>query len=234
MTLSLELLGMEGFDLGTAERRKREKQRRQKAILDAAEEIFLRKSLENITMDEIAAQAELAKGTLYLYFDSKDQILMALTLRALNKLNDIVQEKLKTCTNAWEKILAALEGYRDFYHQYPDHFTLFFQWDNIQVDPQKVKQQDTLESDYFRATNWMFVQFKEFVDEGIESGVIKPIADPQKILMTISGVIQGYLRIYITRKDLIELRFGYDFDEFLEGLKALLESALRREEITNP
>ena len=231
MTLSHIQLKLEVIDLGTEERRKREKQHRQKTILEAAEKIFLHKSLENITMNEIAAQAELAKGTLYLYFDSKDQILMALTLKALNLLNDIVQEKLKTCTNAWEKLLAALEGYRDFYHQYPDHFTLFFQWDNIQIDTQKIKQPGCLEAEYFQATNWMFLQFKEFVDEGIHNGEIKAIADPQMTLLTVSSVIQGYLRIYITRKDLIELRFGYDFDEFLDGLKALIESALKKEEV---
>jgi AcrR family transcriptional regulator len=59
-------------------------------ILDAATEILLAKGMNALTMDEIAGTAGLAKGTTYLYFKSKAQVLAALRIRH-------VQRMLATC-----------------------------------------------------------------------------------------------------------------------------------------
>lgn len=60
--------------MGTKERRDREGQARLSAILGAAESVFARKGYHETRMDDIADEAELAKGTLYYYFKSKDEI----------------------------------------------------------------------------------------------------------------------------------------------------------------
>ena len=57
--------------MGVAERRQREKEERRSCIVAAAEAVFLEKGLDVATMDEIAARAEVSKGTLYLYFKEK-------------------------------------------------------------------------------------------------------------------------------------------------------------------
>jgi len=48
--------------MGIAERREREKEQRQKEIIDAAERIFFAEGVENSTMGEVAAAAELSKA----------------------------------------------------------------------------------------------------------------------------------------------------------------------------
>lgn len=55
-------------NMGTTERKKREKERRRNTIIDAAEKVIFSKGLDQSTMTEIAQEAELSKGTLYLYF----------------------------------------------------------------------------------------------------------------------------------------------------------------------
>lgn len=65
-------------------RRAREKRERRGAILDAAERVFSEKGAAHATMDEIAEAAEVSKGTLYLYFKSKDDLFLALTHRPLD------------------------------------------------------------------------------------------------------------------------------------------------------
>jgi AcrR family transcriptional regulator len=47
-------------------------------ILAAARQLLDQRGLENMTMEEIAGAAGVAKGTLYLYFQSKDDLLLAL------------------------------------------------------------------------------------------------------------------------------------------------------------
>ena len=58
--------------MGITERKEREKLQRREDILNAAERVFFSKGHKNSTMDDVAEEAELSKGTLYLYFKSKE------------------------------------------------------------------------------------------------------------------------------------------------------------------
>ncbi|MBL4633255.1 MAG: TetR/AcrR family transcriptional regulator [Kofleriaceae bacterium] len=66
-------------------RREKEKERRREDILQAAQQVFLRSGYQGATMDEVAQEAELSKGTLYLYFKSKFEIYVELSNRACNE-----------------------------------------------------------------------------------------------------------------------------------------------------
>jgi len=63
---------------------------RTREILAAARQLLDQRGLEAMTMEEIAAVAGVAKGTLYLYFQSKDDLIQALiTLVGENILKDM-------------------------------------------------------------------------------------------------------------------------------------------------
>ena len=47
-------------------------------ILNAAEQVFTKKGLDLARMDDIAEETGLSKGTLYLYFKSKDELIIAI------------------------------------------------------------------------------------------------------------------------------------------------------------
>ena len=64
--------------MGIQERKEREKERRRQQIMVAAKRVFSEKGFNKATMEDIAHQAELSPGTLYLYFQSKDELLQAL------------------------------------------------------------------------------------------------------------------------------------------------------------
>ena len=55
-------------------RKEREREFRRKEILLAARQVFALRGFANATLDEIAEQAEYGKGTLYNYFESKEQL----------------------------------------------------------------------------------------------------------------------------------------------------------------
>ena len=63
-----------------SERREREKAQRRQEILDAARQVFFVRGFHSPTMDDVAALAEISKGTIYLYFESKEAILAHLLL----------------------------------------------------------------------------------------------------------------------------------------------------------
>jgi AcrR family transcriptional regulator len=64
-----------------AERRETQKREREARILRAAAHLLTRRGFERTTMSDIARRAELAVGTLYNYFGSKPEIVLALVRR---------------------------------------------------------------------------------------------------------------------------------------------------------
>jgi AcrR family transcriptional regulator len=78
--------------MGITERRERERAERQRAILDTARELFFERGYDAVTMSQIAAAAELGKGTLYSYFDAKESIYIALMREGVAILRCMIDE----------------------------------------------------------------------------------------------------------------------------------------------
>jgi AcrR family transcriptional regulator len=84
--------------MGIQERKERERERRRQQIMVAAKRVFAARGFSRSTMEDIAAEAELSPGTLYLYFKNKDELYASLSLRILHYLL-IRMEHLKGETN---------------------------------------------------------------------------------------------------------------------------------------
>jgi AcrR family transcriptional regulator len=73
--------------MGIQERKGRERERRRQQIIVAAKRVFSAKGFTKATMEDIAKEAELSPGTIYLYFKNKDELYASLSLRILQYLN---------------------------------------------------------------------------------------------------------------------------------------------------
>jgi len=102
--------------MGIQERKLRERERRRQQIIVAAKRIFSQKGFAKSTMEDIAREAELSPGTLYLYFKNKDELYASLSLRILQYLN-LRLEDLKGRQNLEprQKINALKEALYDVY-----------------------------------------------------------------------------------------------------------------------
>ena len=58
--------------MGITDRRKHEKAKRRKVIIESAKELILFQGIQNVSMKNIAYKAELSKATVYLYFSNKE------------------------------------------------------------------------------------------------------------------------------------------------------------------
>lgn len=92
--------------------RKSEETRRR--ILEAALDTFRERGFERATMREIAAQAKVAVGAAYYYFDSKDAIVMAFYDRAQQEMVPAITSRLDFCRD-FEARLRAVIGYKFTY-----------------------------------------------------------------------------------------------------------------------
>ena len=81
--------------MGIKERKEREKERRKQQIVVAAKKVFSNKGFNRATMDDIAKEAELSPGTLYLYFKNKEELYSSLSIRILQYLQIRVEQIVK-------------------------------------------------------------------------------------------------------------------------------------------
>jgi AcrR family transcriptional regulator len=102
--------------MGIQERKERERERRRQQIIVAAKKVFSEKGFNKATMDDIAGEAELSPGTLYLYFKNKEELYASLSLRILQYLHIRVEHVANMeDTGAEEKLDAMIEAMYDVY-----------------------------------------------------------------------------------------------------------------------
>jgi AcrR family transcriptional regulator len=115
----------------TRARREREKQERRRSILRAARETFFRNGFHHATVDSVAERAEVSKGTVYLYFKSKESLLAHLLLDGLRELvGELERAHAETSDAPAEEQLRALaRGYLDFFRRDPQYFPFLMAMD---------------------------------------------------------------------------------------------------------
>lgn len=102
--------------MGIQERKQRERERRRQQIIVAAKRVFSEKGYSKSTMEDIAREAELSPGTLYLYFKNKDELYASLSLRILQYLNIRLEDvKREKDVEPRKKIAAIKEALFDVY-----------------------------------------------------------------------------------------------------------------------
>jgi len=103
--------------MGIFERKQREKEKRKIEIINAARKVFSNKGFNSSTMEEIATEAELSPGTLYLYFKNKEELHTSLSIEILKYLADEIQKVVIEEISVEEKI----DSFRDVFIKVYDH-----------------------------------------------------------------------------------------------------------------
>ncbi len=111
--------------MGVKERRQREGEARLAAILIAAENTFARHGYYQARMDDIAEAAELAKGTLYYYFKSKDEIYMHLLERESRRVHEEILKRISDESTFLEALEEATEFYLEYFEKNPSFLKMF-------------------------------------------------------------------------------------------------------------
>jgi len=160
--------------MSTAERREKEKEQRRKLILDAAQTLFFSKHYDEITIEEIAEKAQLAKGTLYLYFKSKEALYSAVALRGVHIMNTMFKDAADKRQSGLEKTGAVGEAYYEFYKRHPQYFRMQMEAENLLV----ATTDDVNAAELMKASRESLKILLDAVVLGIKDGSIKPDLDP--------------------------------------------------------
>src|ERR1700744_893345 len=81
---------------------------RREAILKAALTLFQRNGLENVSLNDIASEVDLAKSNIYRYFDSREHIYLVVLQRLAAQFEERIYSGLGTGKKAVSKVMDAL------------------------------------------------------------------------------------------------------------------------------
>ena len=85
------------------------------SILAAAERLFAEKGTEKTTMDDIAREAEYSKATLYVYFQSKEEIINAILLSGMVLLKKKIHDQNDMTTlKSWIQKACMIDSIEEF------------------------------------------------------------------------------------------------------------------------
>ena len=98
---------------------------RVQSIRDAAMRVIARKGMAAATMQEIADEAGIAKGTIYLYFRDREDVVEKAFENSMNDLHQRVDEALETPGTFEQKLRAVLAAQIGFFQTNREFFRLY-------------------------------------------------------------------------------------------------------------
>jgi AcrR family transcriptional regulator len=208
--------------MGITERKEREKKQRVDAILEAAQHVLKQKGMEAATVNDVAKQAELGKGTLYLYFNSKEEILVALCSEALEELHDSFVKAAQKQKTGIEKVNALGYAYFDFYKKYPLKFQLINYLNHNTGNDDSVHLQSCLQS--AQKTIGFMVHC---LIQGMEDKSISKHIDPLQTALLLWSSSTGIIQTLSVHEENLKKDFGIKTKSFTEYYFNMINSMLK-------
>ena len=210
--------------MGVVERKEREKILRREAIINAAEAIFFKQGIENTSMDEIAQMAELSKGTVYLYFKSKDELYRTIILRGFIILKKKLKESALASETGYQNVKAISEAYIRFSNEHKGHFDaiLYYQNDLFNSRKREPSQVESLEGG-----NAVIGVLVHAIQKGKADGSISPEVNEVETAFVLWSQITGLLQVIQRKMSIIAYHYKIKPDDLFRTYFDLLERSLK-------
>ena len=207
--------------MGIQERKERERERRRQQIIVAAKRVFSAKGFNKATMEDIAKEAELSPGTIYIYFKNKDELYASLSLRILKHLNIRLEHvKNETYQTHEERILSLKQALYDVYEFDPLILINMF---HLQSSETLKSLSPDLMDEIKKLSRSSLGSMADIFDEGIKKGAFidkHPFALADILWALFSGIIlwEESKRIINEDKDYLKPTLEVAFDIFRQGI----------------
>ena len=154
---------------------------KRKRIKEVALRVFAEKGFAKARISEIARQAGVADGTIYLYFQNKDDLLIRIFEEEMDGIIPWVRQHVAEGRNAREKLARFIDAHFEIVENRPDLATV------LEIE---LRQSNTF------VRNHLKHKFKEYLDiiaeivvEGQEKGEIRPDVSPSVAKQVIFGAL---------------------------------------------
>jgi TetR/AcrR family transcriptional regulator len=197
-------------------RREREKMRQRQEMLATALDLFSQKGYHNVSMHEIAGQAEFAIGTLYKFFQNKEDLYKALVLEQCDMFEEALTRAIEEPHDEVEKLRNYVRTKSEKFRSNLPFVRLFLTESRGISFNIKAGLNEELRMRYVRFLQKLALIF----DRGIKSNRFKNIADPYYLAAALDSALDASLLLWLDAPE----RFHYPenpddlLDIFFRGL----------------
>jgi AcrR family transcriptional regulator len=188
---------------------------RTSGILEAARKVFATKGFSAATVDDVAGAAGVAKGTVYLYYESKRDIYFAALKSGIEQMYALLQEELKKAASPEEKLRTLIGVKLAYFDDNRDFFKIYYsELGNMCIHPGAI--------DDFKA---LYLEQAKVVEsilrEGARRRVIRAVRAEQTAF-AISDIIRGVVtqRVLGWTKSKLSQDVDFIFDLIWKGIAA--------------
>jgi TetR/AcrR family transcriptional regulator len=173
-----------------AARREREREARRNRILDAAERVFFDNGFDAAKMEDVAEAAQLGKGTLYLYFKTKDDLALGLAVRHQLALVEEFERARRDAPDGATLLRRLLEAYATRMSTPIEHLKLAMsRW--VMAEPFAV---DSIGGEQARANIWrIFGIVCEAIERAQRDGNLRDDVPPPRLAVFLLSSVNGAL-----------------------------------------
>lgn len=147
-------------------------EKRKKELLKIAYDMFLTQGYENTSVDKIIEKAQIAKGTYYYHFKSKEQMLEEVIDMMIDSETEMARQVIQTDIPVPQKIVGIIASMKPTEAEQPIKDTLF-QPENVLMH-HKVRQ---------KLIEVITPILSEVIEEGVEEGIFKCNNIPERVKM---------------------------------------------------
>ncbi len=208
--------------MGLLERRGKEKDSRKKLILKSARTLFFKKGFNNVTVDEIAKSSELGKGSIYLYFNSKEEIYAQILLNDIEDFNQQVYVLLNKKKIAADLLFEFSNIYVDFFFNDGELFRILMTY---MLQPAKMNLTEKLNSQILTANARSIDVIGKILKLGVSSKEFSANINLKQNQNAIWGLLNGIISLYIfsgspiKRRERINSTIKLALEVFIKGFK---------------
>jgi len=208
--------------VGLLERRIKEKDSRKKQILKSARALFFKKGFNKVTVDEIARSSELGKGSIYLYFNSKEEIYAQILLNDIDNFNRQVSALLERESTASDLLTEFSDIYIDFFLSDSELFRILMAY---MLQPAEMNLPEELNAQILNANARSIDVIGKILQMGIDSKEFSGDIILKQNQNAFWGLLNGIISLYIfsgtqsKRRGRINATTHLALEIFIKGLK---------------
>jgi len=194
------------------EKREKRKNLKRERIIETASELFSKKSYHEVMMDDVAKLTSIAKGTVYNYFISKEELYYSILKLRLEKLTNSLTDKIRSETNSIDALRSFVTYFYTYLMKYRSFF-LIYRKESLRADNGICVELRSLENELRR-------QLTGIVKTGKIKGLFRNIDEDfavNVILGSIYGTVHRGIDNHIPEEIVIKEREKI-FDFILHGL----------------
>lgn len=166
---------------------------RREQILNAALALFSKKGIDSTSMSEIAKQCELSKATIYHYFDSKDDMVIALLNSLFAHDADAFEAFQNQSYGASQRLMTYAKSYATTVSTQPHLFAVFIEFYSNSIRRELIRE---ILAGYFEA---YAIAFTQVFQQGYENGEFQR-GNSQLAADTFISLLEGVIIMSFIRK----------------------------------